>query len=82
MTISIHSEGIRFFLKLPTRLLLNHVTTSIVMKALKKKGVDIQLTAADMKKLAICIRQCKKEYRKMELVRVESANGDKVIIKL
>lgn len=82
MTISIRSEGVRFFLKFPTRLLLNRVTTSIGMKALEKKGVDIQLTAADMKKLAMCIRQCKKQYRKMELVRVESANGDKIIIKL
>lgn len=82
MTISIRSEGARFFLKLPVRLLLNRATASIAIKALEKKGMAIQLTAEDVGKLAACIRQCKKRYRKMELVRVESANGDKVIVKL
>lgn len=82
MTISIHSEDVRLFLKFPTGLLLNRATASIVMRVLKKKDMDIGLSPQDFKELAACIRSCKRQYRKMELVRVESANGDKVVIKL
>lgn len=82
MTISIHSEDVRLFLKFPTGLLLNRATVSIVMKVLKKKDMDIGLSPQDLKELAACILSCKRQYRKMELVRVESANGDKVVIKL
>ncbi len=82
MTISIHSEDVRLFLKFPTGLLLNRITASVAVKALKKKDINIGLSPQDVKELASCIRFCKRRYRKMELVRVESANGDKVVIKL
>lgn len=82
MTISIRSEGVRLFLKFPTRLLLNRVTASIAVKALQKREKEIGISPEDIRELARCIRSCKKRYGKMELVRVESANGDKVVIKL
>lgn len=82
MTISIHSEDVKLFLKFPIGLLLNRVTASITVKVLKKKDMDIGISPQDLKELAACIRSCKRQYRKMELVRVESANGDKVVIKL
>ena len=82
MTILIRSEGAKLFLKLPTRLLLNRATASISLRALKKKNIDVELSPQDIRKLVKSIRSCKKQYRKMELVRVESSNGDKVIVKL
>lgn len=82
MTISIHSEGVKLFLKFPTGLLLNRVTMAIAVKALKKNKIEIGLASEDIRELARCLRSCKKQYGKMELVRVESADGDQVIIKL
>ncbi|MBN7772991.1 hypothetical protein [Clostridium aminobutyricum] len=77
-------NGRRLYIPVPTRLIANRISAHMVSFAIQKalKLEANPLGAADINRLFSELIRMKRKYRNFELVNVESAEGDLVIIKL
>lgn len=82
MKVYIKSEGVRFFILLPTALFLNRLTANLAAKELKRKYPSMEIVSSDFIKLFDALKQCKKKYGRMELINIVTANGETVYISL
>lgn len=82
MTVYIRSEKFRLFLLFPTRLLCSRAIISVVGWALRKGNIETGLSQEEMVRAAKQICACKKYYKKINLVEVVTAQGEKVIVRL
>ena len=73
------AKGPRLFIPIPMGLFCNRLTAGIAAKVMEQNGMT--LTPAQLVKLMRVIRQCKCRHRNWVLVEVESAEGDRVLIK-
>ena len=80
MRITVHSEGHRFFIPVPTGLIANRLTARIAAKTLKESGME--LSAEDLRRLFQALRRSRKVLKKRPLVEVDSADGTYVKILL
>ena len=83
MRIKITSNGKTTSLLFPTSLILNPISFSFTRGDIKIDNVGISgLKAKDVSKILKVIKRYKKENPEWNLVEIESADGDGVIIKL
>ena len=83
MKIKITSNGKTTSLLFPTSLILNPISFSFTRGDIKIDNVGFSgLKAKDVSKILKVIKRYKKENPEWNLVEIESANGDGVIIKL
>lgn len=84
MRIKIRSQEKNLNLNFPTKLLLNRFTAKIAIKAMNEniKTDNTNISSKDLRRLFDEIHRIKRKYPNLELVNVESANGDTVVIKL
>ena len=83
MRIKITSNGKTTSLPFPTSLILNPISFIFTRGDIKIDNVGISgLKAKDVSKILKVIKRYKKENPEWNLVEIESANGDGVIIKL
>lgn len=83
MKIKITSNGKTTSLLFPTSLILNPISFIFTRGDIKIDNVGISgLKAKDVSKILKVIKRYKKENPEWNLVEIESANGDGVIIKL
>ncbi len=83
MRIRITSDGKTTSLLFPTSLILNPIGFSLVRDNIKIDNVGISgLKAKDVSKILKVIKSYKKENPDWNLLEIESANGDGVVIKL
>ena len=80
MKIEIKSGGHRISLLLPSRLIFSSLTIRIAEKYLQKKAFAFPPGAA--KEFVLTVRKCRKYHKKLVLVDMESADGEKVKITL
>lgn len=80
MKIELKSGGHRILLLLPSRLIFSRLTVRIAEKYLQKK--DIVFPPGAAKEFVLTVRKCRKYHKKLVLVDVESADGEKVKITL
>ena len=78
-------SGQKIKLRIPTALIFNNLTATIATGAIRKH-VDfpdgVNLTPAQGRALVRAIRECKRRYPRLNLVEVDSADGDSVRIRL
>ena len=82
MTIRIHTKEVKLFLLLPTAWFLNRATVAIAAKAINNALPEANIMPSDLFGLIEPIKACKRQYGRLELVNVQAANGDKVLIRL
>ena len=82
MTVYVRSGKFRFFFIFPTRLLCSRGAASIAAWALRKGKVETGLSKADLQRVMRQVRACKKNRKKINLVEVITAQGEKVIVRL
>ena len=83
MRIRITSDGKTTNLLFPTSLILNPIGFSLTRGAIKIDNVGITgLKAKDVSKILKVIKSYKKENPDWNLLEIESADGDGVIIRL
>jgi len=82
--IKIKSDDKNINLYFPTRLLLNKLTARIAANAINSNSEtnNLKLSAKDLEKIFAEINRIKRKYPKLELVNVESASGETVVISL
>ncbi len=81
MRIHVEEAGIRrFSLILPTGLALNRFTAGMVAKSLAEQGV--QMNKKQARTFVKHLNRYRRSHKEWVLVEVESADGDKVKIKL
>ncbi len=72
--------GVNLTIPLPTGLVCNAITAEIAAQAAKKQGVPMK--AADLRRLFAAIRHYKRKHPDWVLVDVQSADGDRVSIRV
>lgn len=82
MTVYVRSGKFRFFFIFPTRLLCSRGAASIASWALRKGKIETGLSKADLQRVMRQVRACKKNRKKIDLVEVITAQGEKVIVRL
>lgn len=82
MTVYVRSGKFRFFFIFPTRLLCSRGAASIASWALRKGKVETGLSKSDLQRVMRQVRACKKNRKKIDLVEVVTAQGEKVIVRL
>ncbi len=83
MRIRITSDGKTTSLLFPTSLILNPISFSLTRGTIRIDNVGISgLKAKDVSKILKVIKNYKKENPDWNLLEIESANGDGVVIKL
>lgn len=82
MRVYVRSGKFRFFLLFPTRLLCSRGAVSIAAWALQKSKREIGLSKEDLQRAAQQILACKKNRKKIDLVEVVTAQGEKVTVRL
>lgn len=82
MKILIKAEKTKFFIILPTALLLNRAAASIVAKIIKTKFPNIDIGTMDFIKLIHTIMDYKQKHGRLEIVNIRSADGEVVYISL
>lgn len=80
MRIKVRSEEANFVLPIPTGLVLNSLTASLLPQLLADHGV--QLSKEQALRLVSVIRQYRRRHKDWVLVEVHSASGEEVLIKL
>ena len=81
MIIKVRSQdGPNLFIPIPTGLFCNRLTAGFAAKAMAQNGVTA--TPAQMVKLFRVIRKVKRRHPDWVLVEAESAEGDRVYVKL
>lgn len=83
MQIYVEDEGKKVVnIRIPTRLLVNNLTASVVPKVIEKHvklDVDFKLTTKQGRILARTIHACKRQFPDLYLVEVES---DESVVKI
>ena len=82
MKVVIKSDQKTFCILLPTALLFNRFTATIVTKVIKNKWPSIEISANDIMKLIHSSKEYAKNNKHWELVNISSADGDIVSIRL
>ena len=82
MKVVIRTEKKKFFIILPTALLLNQLTARIATKMIKKKCPSIDISAKDLMKLIDSIKKYKQNNKHWEVLNMSSANGESIFISL
>lgn len=67
------------FIPFPLFFITNRLSQKLIKKFLPN---SVPISAEDINRFFICLRQCKKQFGSLILVEVEGANGDKVKIQL
>ena len=81
MIVKIQStDGPNLFIPIPVGLFCNRLTAGIAARVMAQNGWSA--TPAQMAKLFRCLRQTKRRHPDLVLVEVESAEGDRVYVKL
>ena len=80
MKVVIKSEKKKFFIILPTALILNRLTAIIATKIIKNKCPSIDISAKDFIKLIDSIKKHKQNNKHWELLNISSADGEIVFI--
>lgn len=80
MNIKIRSREGNFHLPIPTGLLLNRVTASVLPRAFSEMG--LKLSQQQARNLISALKHFRKTHKDWVLVEVHSADGDEVLIKL
>lgn len=82
MQIIIKSKELNLHLFFPTALVFNSLTLGIFLRTLKKSVPRIQMNQKVTQNFVRELKRIKKRYGRLELVNVESAEGEKVIVRL
>ena len=85
MRITIQSPGERTIkLSIPTRLIFNGFTAKIGAASIRKyvSSDVVKISSADLKRLLKEFNRIKHKYPDLELVNVESSDGERVTIRL
>ncbi|WP_138294966.1 MULTISPECIES: hypothetical protein [unclassified Clostridium] len=84
MRVYVKSPGsITLYLALPTRLVVNRVTLGILQRALGRADQPgVKISPEQAKRLLAVVRQAKKRYPRLELVDINTAQGEIVKIRL
>lgn len=82
MKVVIRTEKKKFFIILPTALLLNRLAACIATKMIKKKCPSIDISAKDLMKLIDSIKKYKQNNKHWEVLNISSANGESIFISL
>lgn len=80
MKIKVRSEETNITLPIPTGLILNPLTASLLPRLLAGYGAHV--TKQQALRLVRGIRQFRRRHRDWVLVEVDSASGEQVVIKL
>lgn len=82
MKIKIRTEDCRFTLFVPAFWALGNPLTHWILRRVRKKlPVDFpDLTAEQRKALRQALKRCKKRYRGLPLVEVDSSGGDRISV--
>ena len=80
MKMVIKSEKKKFFIILPTVLILNRFTATIATKIIKSKWPSIDISAKNLIKLIDSIKKYKQNNKHWELLNISSADGEIVFI--
>ena len=85
MRINVESEDKRIKLALPSGLIYRIVFSGVGLKCLKRYGGDncfSNITKKDMKKIRKTIRRMRKIHKSWNIVEVDSAEGDHIVVRL
>lgn len=85
MRITIQSPGEKTIkLAFPTRLIFNSLTAKIGAASIKKhvSTEEANISSDDLKRFIKEIHRIKRKYPNLELLNIESDDGEKVIIRL
>lgn len=80
MKIRIRSREGNFHLPIPTGLVLNGLTASLLPQVCSEMG--LKLSKQQAKNLIFALKQFRRTHKDLVLVEVRSADGDEVLIKL
>lgn len=80
MKIIIKSNEKKFFIILPTALILNRLTAIIATQVIKNKWPSIDISTKDFIKLIHSIKKYKKKNKHWEVLNISSANGEFILI--
>ena len=82
MKVVIKTANMKFFIILPTAILLNRFTATITSQLIKKLWPSYFLSVKDLMKLVNSVKQYRKNHKHLELINIVTANGEIIYINL
>ena len=82
MKIRIRSQKTRLVLMIPTRLLCSRMAASITAKALSASVPSVSLCSEDLYRICRAIRKYRKDVGRLNLVDIQTAEGEIIQISL